>query len=76
MALTAEAGIRGGERTSVVHLTAPSDYTATALAAVAMARELLDRRAPDYGAVFPFELFTLEQIVSRVGSPKLQIRHE
>ncbi|TVQ98239.1 MAG: hypothetical protein EA403_14240 [Spirochaetaceae bacterium] len=75
VALTAEAGIAGRERVAAVRLTAPSDYTGTAMAAVAMARELMDRGTPDYGVVFPFELFTLEQIVSRAGSPELQVWH-
>ena len=75
VALTAEADGPGHERVAEVRLTAPSDYTGTAMAAVAMARELMDRGAPNYGVVFPFELFTLEQIVSRVGSPQLRVWH-
>ncbi|TVQ96685.1 MAG: NAD-dependent epimerase/dehydratase family protein [Spirochaetaceae bacterium] len=76
VALTAEAGGPGGERVAAVRLTAPSDYTGTAMAAVAMARELITRGSPDYGVVFPFALFTLEQIVTRVGSPELQVWYE
>lgn len=75
VALTAEAGGPGCECAAEVRLTAPSDYTGTAMAAVAMARELMDRGASNYGVVFPFELFTLEQIVFRVGSPELRVWH-
>ena len=43
------------------------------MAAVAMARELIARGNPDYGEVFTSEMFTLEQIVSRVSSPELRM---
>lgn len=64
-ALTAEA------HNAVLRLAVPSDYTGTAMAAVAMARELCARGALDYGLVFPFELFSLDQIVERIDSPTL-----
>lgn len=67
VALTAEA------HNTVVRLEVPSDYTGTAMAAVAMARELCARGCLDYGAVFPFELFSLEQIVARIGSPQVRV---
>ncbi len=57
----------------VVSLTVPSDYGGTAMAAVAMTRQLLSRGAPDYGVVVPFQLFTLEQILGLVDSPEIRI---
>ena len=65
--LTAEAG------ETVIKLTAPSDYGATAMGAVAMTRALLSGGAPDYGVVVPFQLFTLKRIVELIGSPEIRI---
>ena len=67
VALTAEA------HNTIICLEVPSDYTGTAMAAVAMARELYARKSLDYGVTFPFDLFTLEQIVSRIDSPEVRV---
>ncbi len=65
VALSAEAG------GVVLGLTVRSDYTGTAMAAVAMARGLHVRGGVDYGVVLPFQLFTLSEIVSLIDSPDL-----
>lgn len=67
VALTAEAG------DLAVSLTVPSDYGGTAMAAVAMARALVARGAPDYGVVLPFQLFSLGEIIEIASSPEIRI---
>ena len=67
VALTAEA------HKTILHLQVPSDYIGTAMAAVAMARELCAKKSLNYGAVFPFELFSLEQIVATINSPEVSV---
>jgi saccharopine dehydrogenase-like NADP-dependent oxidoreductase len=53
-------------------LTAPSDYKATAMSAVAMTKLLIHGREHIRGVHFPFEVFTLADLISSIDSPELK----
>ncbi len=54
----------GAIATDRLALIAPSDYGTTAMAVVAMTKIILQKQAPMIGARYPFEVFTLENVLA------------
>lgn len=67
VALTAEAG------RVIARLRLPSDYGGTAMAAVAMARALVRDGARDEGVRFPFQRFTLPEILALIDRADVEL---
>ena len=75
IAVMAEASGRKGEGScsAKVSVVGPSDYRATAMCAVAMAKLILNEQVQAKGVCFPLEVFPLALLLDTIGCDELKL---